>query len=81
MAGKDNSFEKQMLDFYGIDKIVSILEKKSDGNIIKEQALRQIGFDILMKYDNISKDEMEKEKNKLQIELYNQLEIDRQNGK
>lgn len=77
----DNSFERQMFEFYGIDNIGQVLENMSDGCPIKEKALMQIGFDIVMKYDGISKEEMEREKNKLQIELYNQLERDRQNGK
>lgn len=80
MAG-DNSFERQMLDFYDIDNIGQVLDNMSDGCPIKERALMQIGFDIVMKYDGISKDEMERKKNILQIELYNQLEVDRQNGK
>ena len=76
----DNSFERQVLDFYGIDNIGQVLEDMSDGCPIKEKALMQIGFDIVMKYDNISKDEMERAKNILQIELYAQLERDRQNA-
>lgn len=80
MAG-DNSFERQMFEFYGIDNIGQLLENMSDGCPVKEKALMQIEFDIVMRYDGISKAEMEKEKNKIQIELYNQLERDRQNGK
>ena len=59
----DNSFERQMFEFYGIDNIGQVLEELSDGCQIKEKALMQIGFDIVMKYDGISKDEMEREKN------------------
>lgn len=73
----DNSFERQMIDFYGIDSIGQVLEDMSDGCPIKEKALMQIGFDIIMKYDGVSKDEMERQKNILQIELYAQLEKDR----
>lgn len=80
MAG-DNSFERQVLDFYGIDKVSLILKKMSDNTSLKDAALTQIGFDIALKLTGISKYEMEREKNKIQNQLYNQLEIDRQNGK
>lgn len=78
MAG-DNSFERQMFEFYGIDNIGQLLENMSDGCPVKEKALMQIGFDIVMRYDGISKAEMERQKNILQIELYAQLERDRNN--
>lgn len=80
MAIHDNSFERQMLDFYGIDKVSMILKKMSDNTSLKDAALTQIGLDIALKLTGISKNEMERQKNILQIELYAQLEKDRQNA-
>lgn len=77
----DNSLERQLLDFYGVDKINMILNKMSDNTSLKNAALTHIGFDIALKITGISKDEIERQKNIIQIELYNKLEIDRQNGK
>lgn len=77
MAIHDNSFERQLLDFYGIDKISTILNKMLENNNLKDSALIQISFDIALKLTGISKDEMERQKNILQIELYTQLERDR----
>lgn len=79
MSKNDNSFERQLLDFYGIDKISLILNKMSDKTSLKDVALTQIGFDIALKLTGISKEEMERNKNILQIELYAQLERDRNN--
>lgn len=78
MAGGDNSFERQMIDFYGIDNIGQVLGNMSDGCPVKERALMQIGFDIVIKHDGISKKQVEAEKAQLQIDLYAQLEKDRQ---
>lgn len=86
MAGNDNSFEKQMLDFYGVKKTTNILldwlnRSFNEKLNVSEMANLSIFCDVAQKYSEISKSDLEKEKNKLKIELYNQLEIDRQNGK
>lgn len=80
MAGSDNSFERQMIDFYGSAESVGIvLDKLIDPNKPeKNAAIAQIAFDIALKDNGISKKMAEAEKAKLQIELYDQLEKDRQ---
>lgn len=77
MAGHDNSFEKQMIEFYGLDKISLMLNKMSDNTNLKDSALTSISLDIALKSVNISKAQLESAKNKIQIELYAQLERDR----
>lgn len=85
MSGHDNSFEKQMLDFYNYKKIMNNLLDWTDDSkeklTILDMAKLSIMCDIAQKYSEISKIDLEREKNKLQIKMYNQLEIDRQNGK
>lgn len=81
MAGHDNSFERQMLDFYGGEKVNEILNKMVTGDVTKSAALAKIMVDIGIKDLGVSKDEMERAKNILQIELYAQLEKDRNNDK
>ena len=82
MAG-DNSFEKQILDFYG-EKILDEIHSKYEDqeNISDELSIvyLSIYLDLIMKKYGVSKQFLEREKNKLQIELYAQLEVDRQNG-
>lgn len=73
----DNSFERQVLDFYGLDKAGNILDSMVTGDVTERAALAQIMLDIGIKDLGISKDEMERQKNILQIELYAQLEKDR----
>lgn len=77
----DNSFERQLLDFYGLDKIGIMLNKMSDNTDLKDSALTSISLDIALKSVNISKAQLESAKNKLKLELYNQLEKDRSNGR
>lgn len=77
MSKNDNSFERQLLDFYGLDKIGIMLNKMSDNTDLKDSALTSISLDIALKSVNISKAELESAKNKIQIELYAQLERDR----
>ena len=81
MAG-DNSFEKQILDFYG-EKILDEIHSKYEDqeNISDELSIvyLSIYLDLIMKKYGVSKEFLEREKNRIQIELYNQLEIDRQN--
>lgn len=81
MAG-DNSFERQMIDFYG-EKILDHLNDKynQEASEIIATACLSIYLDLFSKFNGFSKYEVEKEKNRIQIQLYNQLEIDRQNGK
>lgn len=81
MAG-DNSFERQMIDFYDYKKVMNSLldwtfEENKDKLSILDMAKLSIMCDIAQKYSGISKDEMERQKNILQIELYAQLERDR----
>lgn len=80
MAGGDNSFERQMIDFYGsAENVWCILEKYLDPECPEKNAgIAQIAFDIALKDNGISKKMAEAEKAKLQIELYDQLEKDRQ---
>ena len=84
MAGHDNSFESQLLDFYG-EKILDEIHSKYEDqeNISDELSIvyLSIYLDLIMKKHDISKEFLEREKNKLQIELYAQLEVHRQNGK
>ena len=84
MSGNDNSFEKQMLDFYG-EKILDEIHFKYQDDIRTSDELSivylSIYLDLVMKKYRVSKEFLNKEKNKLQIELYNQLEKDRQNEK
>lgn len=83
MSG-DNSFERQMLDFYG-EKILDEIHLKYEDqeNISDELSIvyLSIYLDLVMKKYGVSKHYLNKEKNKLQIELYAQLEIDRQHEK
>lgn len=80
MAGNDNSFERQMLDFYGgIKGVEAILEKLVDPNNPEKNAgLAQIALDITLKDRGIPKKITEANKARLQVELYAQLEKDRQ---
>lgn len=85
MAG-DNSFEQQLLDFYGYKKIMINLldgtfEKDNDKFSVSNMAKLSIMNDIAQKYSGISNGDLASAKNKMQIEMYNQLEKDRQNGK
>ena len=84
MAGNDNSFEQQVLDFYGEKILDEIHSKYEDQETISDElsiVYLSLYLDLVMKKYRVSKQYLNKEKNKLQIELYNQLEIDRQNGK
>ena len=83
MAG-DNSFESQLLDFYG-EKIIDEIHSKYQDDIRISDELSivylSIYLDLVMKKYGISKQYLNKEKNIIQIQLYNQLEVHRQNGK
>lgn len=81
MAGNDNSFERQMIDFYGFEVFkdkLNTMHSRLDKDI-SSVAIQFILFEIHLKYIGISKSELEREKNKIQIELYAQLERDRNN--
>lgn len=84
MSRNDNSLEQQLLDFYG-EKILDEIHSKYQDDIRISDELSivylSIYLDLVMKKYRVSKQYLNKEKNRIQIELYNQLEIDRQNGK
>lgn len=86
MASADNSFEAQMIFFYGYKKIMATLldwceDKNDDKLTISDMAKLSIMCDIAQKYSGINKTELASAKNKMQIEMYEQLERDRQYGK
>lgn len=80
MAGGDNSFERQMIDFYGsVESVGFVLDELLDwDNPAQNAAIAQIAFDIALKDNGLSKKQVEAEKARLQTELYAQLEKDRQ---
>lgn len=84
MSRNDNSFEQQVLDFYG-EKILDEIHSKYQDDIRISDELSivylSIYLDLVMKKYGISKQYLNKEKNIIQIQLYNQLEKDRSNGK
>ena len=84
MSRNDNSLEQQLLDFYG-EKILDEIHFKYQDDIRTSDELSivylSIYLDLIMKKYGVSKQFLEREKNKLQIELYSQLERDRNNEK
>ena len=80
MAGGDHSFERQMIDFYGsAENVWCILEKYLDPECPEKNAgIAQIALDICFKENGISKKIVADNKARLQVELYAQLEKDRQ---
>lgn len=84
MSKNDNSFEQQVLDFYGYKKIMNDLldwthEKDTDKLTINDMAKLSIMCDIAQKYSGITGLQLATYKNKMQIEMHNQLERDRNN--
>ena len=69
-----------MIDFYGsAEKISFMLDKLYDPeNQARNAAAGLVLLDIMAKEDGLSKKQVEAEKARLQIELYAQLEKDRQ---
>lgn len=84
MSRNDNNLEQQLLDFYG-EKILDEIHSKYQDDIRISDELSivylSIYLDLVMKKYKVSKQYLNKEKNRIQIELYNQLEKDRINGK
>lgn len=81
MSGNDNSFEKQMIDFYGQEKLFNkLLDLQNSENVITCFAAEKISFDIAMKSAGLSKNDIDREINRLQVEMYEQLEKDRQSN-
>ena len=80
MAGNDNSFERQMLDFYGsAENVGVVLDRLIDPDNFEQNAgIAQIALDICFKENGISKKTVADNKARLQVELYAQLEKDRQ---
>lgn len=84
MSRNDNSLEQQLLDFYGKKILDEIHSKYQDDIRISDElsiVYLSIYIDLVMKKYRVSKQYLNKEKNRIQIELYNQLEKDRINGK
>lgn len=80
MAGTDNSFERQMIDFYGFkecrDSLYAMFSRLDKD--ISSIAAQLILFEMLIKHNGISRQDVEREKDRIQRELYSQLEKDRQ---
>lgn len=82
MSGQDNSFEKQMIDFYGKDLDNHLFSFYSDLLNTDDQKSKItfsfLTFLIAIKKAGFRFADIQNECHKMQHELYNQLEKDRQ---
>lgn len=83
MAGHDNSFERQMIDFYSKkldDHLFTFFNEELSKNEKSRIAFSLLTFLIAIKKKGYLFADVQAECHKMQHELYNQLEVDRQNG-
>ena len=82
MSRHDNTFERQVLDFYGDkldDHLFSFFQDELSKNEKSKIAFSLLTFLIAIKKKGYLFADIQNECHKMQHELYNQLERDRQN--